>query len=85
MRGRSQAIVPNRSNFQKDSLEELIEMAEQSQNGILLDEAYEMYHSPSVSGLEYVQDLENSNIFLAGACTKGLQCPGIALSLIQPW
>jgi len=58
-------------------LKELIEMAEQDKNGILLDEAYEMYHSPAVSGLQYVKDLDNSNIFLGGACTKGLQCPGI--------
>ena len=59
-------------------LKELIEMAEQAKNGILLDEAYEMYHSSGgVSGIQYVKDLDNSNIFLAGACTKGLQCPGI--------
>ena len=59
-------------------LKELIEMAEQSKNGILLDEAYEMFHSTGgVSGIQYVKDLDNSNIFLAGACTKGLQCPGI--------
>ena len=40
-----------------------------------LDEAYEMFHSSGgVSGLKYVKDLENSNVFIAGACTKGLQC-----------
>jgi len=59
-------------------LEELIAMAEQPKNGILLDEAYEFYHpSKGVSGIRYVKDLDNSNVFLAGACTKGLQCPGI--------
>ena len=36
-------------------MKELIEMAEQDKNGILLDEAYEMYHSPAVSGLQYVK------------------------------
>lgn len=63
-------------------LEELIRMAEQDKNGILLDEAYEMYHSPAVSGIQYVKDLDNSNIFLAGACTKGLQCPGIRIGWV---
>ena len=59
-------------------LKELIEMAEQPKNGILLDVAYEMFHeSGGVSGIQYVKDLDNSNIFLAGACTKGLQSPGI--------
>ncbi len=65
-----------------DELKELMQMAEASQNGILLDEAYEMYHSPSVSGLQYVRDLDSSNVFLSGACTKGLQCPGIRIGWI---
>jgi len=64
-------------------LKELIEMAEQPKNGILLDEAYEMFHSTGgVSGIQYVKDLDNSNIFLSGACTKGLQCPGIRVGWI---
>ena len=64
-------------------LEELMEMAEQPGNGILLDEAYEMFHeSKGVSGIRYVKDLENSNVFLAGACTKGLQCPGIRIGWV---
>ena len=62
-----------------DELKELIEMAETPQNGLLLDEAYEMFHSPSVSGLQYVKDLDNSNIFITGAATKGLQSPGIRI------
>ncbi len=64
-------------------LEELIALAEQPKNGILLDEAYEMFHpSRGVSGLQYVRDLDNSNVFLSGACTKGLQCPGIRIGWI---
>ena len=84
------AILPIISNPQNPSgqtrsgeeLRELIEIAEQPGNGILLDEAYEMFHSPSVSGIEFVQDLDNSNIFLSGACTKGLQSPGIRIGWI---
>ena len=84
------AILPSISTPQNPSgqtrsgeeLRELIEIAEQPGNGILLDEAYEMFHSPSVSGIEFVQDLDNSNIFLSGACTKGLQSPGIRIGWI---
>ena len=65
-----------------EELRGLIEMAECPKNGILLDEAYEMFHSPSVSGIEYVQDLDNSNVFISGACTKGLQSPGIRIGWI---
>jgi len=63
-------------------LEHLIQLAEQPKNGILLDEAYEMFHSPSVSGIQFVQDLDRSNVFIAGACTKGLQSPGIRVGWI---
>lgn len=65
-----------------DELKELIQMAEQPNCGLLLDEAYEMFHSPAVSGIQYVQDLDSSNIFLSGACTKGLQSPGIRIGWI---
>ncbi len=64
-------------------LEELVALAEQPGHGILLDEAYEMFHaSKGVSGIRYVRDLDESNVFLAGACTKGLQCPGIRIGWI---
>ena len=50
-----------------EELRELIAMAEMSKNGILLDEAYEFYHaSGGVSGIEFVKDLENSNVFITG-------------------
>ena len=66
-----------------DELEQLIALAEQPKNGVLIDEAYEMFHgSKGVSGIQYVSDLDNSNIFLSGACTKGLQCPGIRVGWI---
>lgn len=64
-------------------LEQLMALAEQPGNGILLDEAYEMFHaSGGVSGIRYVKNLDDSNVFLAGACTKGLQCPGIRIGWI---
>ena len=83
-------IMPVISNPQNPSgqtrsgkeLEELMGMAENPGNGILLDEAYEMFHSPSVSGIEFVKDLDRSNVFIAGACTKGLQSPGIRVGWI---
>ena len=65
-----------------DELRDLIRMAEGPKNGILLDEAYEMFHSPSVSGIQFVEDLDESNVFIAGACTKGLQSPGIRIGWI---
>ena len=65
-----------------EELRELLELASQAKNGILLDEAYELFHSPAVSGMQYVKDLDNSNIFITGACTKGFQCPGIRVGWV---
>ena len=65
-----------------DELRDLIRLAEGPKNGILLDEAHEMFHSPSVSGIQFVENLDNSNVFIAGACTKGLQSPGIRIGWI---
>jgi len=87
---KGKGILPIISNPQNPSgqtrsgeeLRELIEMAEQPGNGILLDEAYEMFHSPSDSGIEFVNDIDSSNIFFSGACTKGLQSPGIRIGWI---
>ncbi len=84
------SLMPIISNPQNPSgqtrwgneLRDLIRLAEGPKNGILLDEAYEMFHSPSVSGIQFVEDLDNSNVFIAGACTKGLQSPGIRIGWI---
>ena len=66
----------------EDELKELIEKAEASGNGILFDEAYEFFHTPPISSLRFVNDINNSNIFVAGAATKGLQAPGIRIGWV---
>ena len=66
----------------EDELKELIEKAKASGNGILFDEAYEFFHTPPISSLQFVNDINNSNIFVAGAATKGLQAPGIRIGWI---
>ena len=58
-------------------LEAMVRAAESSTVGVLMDEAYEMFHEPPVSALEFVDDINNTNLFVAGAATKGLQAPGI--------
>ena len=66
----------------EDQLKELIEKAEASGHGILFDEAYEFFHTPPISSLKFVNDINNSNIFVAGAATKGLQAPGIRIGWV---
>lgn len=58
-------------------LESMVRAAEAENVAVLMDEAYEMFHEPPVSALQFVDDINSSNLFVAGAATKGLQAPGI--------
>ena len=66
----------------EDELKGLIEKAQTSGNGIIFDEAYEFFHTPPISSLQFVKNINNSNIFVAGAATKGLQAPGIRIGWV---
>ena len=60
-------------------LERLVRAAHDEGTGLLVDEAYEMFHEPPVSALEHVGNIDESNLFVVGAATKGLQSPGIRI------
>lgn len=51
--------------------------------GALFDEAYELFTDPEPdSAIRYVDDLEESNVFVVGAATKGLQVPGMRVGWV---
>ncbi len=51
--------------------------------GALFDEAYEFYCDPAPeSALRYIEDIDNTDIFVSGAATKGLQVPGMRVGWI---
>ncbi|MDE0755418.1 MAG: pyridoxal phosphate-dependent aminotransferase [Woeseiaceae bacterium] len=61
-----------------DALKGLVEKFSQPGHGALFDEAYEFYCDPEPeSALKYIDDIDNTNIFVVGAATKGLQVPGM--------
>ena len=65
-----------------DELKSLVDQAAFSETGLLVDEAYEFFHNPSVSALAHISDLDSSNLFVCGAATKGLQAPGIRIGWV---
>jgi len=65
-----------------DELKELVERSSYDVNGLLIDEAYELFHSPPISAMQFIDDINNSNLFVAGAATKGLQAPGIRIGWV---
>ena len=60
-------------------LRALVEAASGPDVGLLIDEAYELFQDQPESALQYVKDVDASNIFVTGAATKGLQAPGIRI------
>ena len=61
-----------------DSLRQLIQNFSQPGRGALFDEAYEFYCDPEPeSALKYIENIDNTDIFVVGAATKGLQVPGM--------
>ena len=65
-----------------NELKELVEKASYGSFGLLIDEAYELFHDPPATALEYIEDINRSNLFVSGAATKGLQAPGIRIGWI---
>ena len=67
---------------QGGELEQLVRGASSEGTGLLIDEAYELFHDEPVSALRYAGDIDKSNLFVVGAATKGLQAPGIRIGWV---
>lgn len=65
-----------------DTLRQLVQRAKSDNVALLVDEAYEMFHNEPVSALQYVDNIEETNMLVVGAATKGLQAPGIRVGWI---
>src|SRR6266850_3190197 len=63
-------------------LERIVTAARSGKVGLLIDEAYELFHDEPVSSLKFVRNIDETDIFVAGAATKGLQSPGIRIGWI---
>ncbi|MBN8548245.1 MAG: pyridoxal phosphate-dependent aminotransferase [Deltaproteobacteria bacterium] len=80
---RSNPCNPTGQVLRGEKLKEYVQACSQPGVGALLDEAYEFFVDPEpVSALQYIENIDETNIFVAGAATKGLQAPGIRLGWI---
>ena len=60
-----------------DTLKQLVDYCSEADTGAIIDEAYEFFKLPEPeSSLKYIEDINQTNIFVIGAATKGLQVPG---------
>ena len=75
---KSNPCNPTGVTWRGSELKDLVAFATQPNYGAIFDEAYEFFHSPdAVSALCYIDDINETNIFVVGAATKGLQVPGL--------
>ena len=75
---KSNPCNPTGVTWTGDALEKLVKFCSADGRGGIIDEAYEFFHSPDpVSAMQYVRDIDQSNLFVIGAATKGLQVPGM--------
>jgi aspartate/methionine/tyrosine aminotransferase len=85
--GRSLVLLSNPCNptgvtRTGEDLKRIVDAATTGKAGVLVDEAYEFFHDPPVSALQYVEDINSTDILIVGAATKGLQAPGIRVGWI---
>ena len=52
-------------------LDQIVTAAQGGKIGLLVDEAYELFHDEPVSAMKYVRSIDDTDIFVAGAATKG--------------
>src|SRR5262249_46170478 len=66
-----------------EELRALVQLFRGADRGALFDEAYELFNEPAPdSALRYVGDIEETDLFVVGAATKGFQAPGIRVGWV---
>lgn len=66
-----------------DRLDEMVNWLVDHDHGALIDEAYEFFSEEGAdSALRYIEDIDETNLFVSGAATKGLQVPGMRIGWI---
>jgi aspartate/methionine/tyrosine aminotransferase len=67
----------------ESELRDLVARYDRSDRGAIFDEAYEFFcESGPHSAMRWIDDMDQSNIFVVGAATKGLQAPGLRIGWV---
>ena len=80
---KSNPCNPTGVTWTGDQLQSLIEVCQQPGWGGLIDEAYEFFHEPQPeSAMRYIKNIDETNLFVVSAATKGLQAPGLRVGWV---
>lgn len=66
-----------------EDLKSLIDYCSQDDRGAIIDEAYEFFQLPEPqSAIKYIDDINQTDLFVIGAATKGLKVPGMRVGWV---
>ena len=75
---RSNPCNPTGVTMAGQELQDLVNLSMGDDRGAIIDEAYEFFNaSGPVSAMEHIRNIDDTNLFIIGAATKGLQVPGM--------
>jgi len=73
---KSNPCNPTGVTWTGDQLKALVDLCQEPNWGGLIDEAYEFFHEPEPeSAMRYIKNIDETNLFVVSAATKGLQAP----------
>lgn len=77
---KSNPCNPTGVTLRDENLTRLLGQFSTDNKGALIDEAYEFFCDPKPqSALQHIDNIDDTNIFVIGAATKGLQVPGMRI------
>lgn len=80
---KSNPCNPTGVTWTGEQLRSLVELCSEPGRGGLIDEAYEFFHEPEPeSAMRYIKDIDETNLFVVSAATKGLQAPGLRVGWV---
>lgn len=80
---KSNPCNPTGVTWTADQIGSLVSLLQEPGWAGLIDEAYEFFHEPEPeSALRYIEDINDTNIFVVSAATKGLQAPGLRVGWV---
>ena len=75
---KSNPCNPTGVTWNDDQMKEMIDFLIAGEHGGLIDEAYEFFNQDGpVSAMTHIKNIDDTNLMVAGAATKGLQVPGM--------
>ncbi|HRF60823.1 MAG TPA: pyridoxal phosphate-dependent aminotransferase [Fimbriimonadaceae bacterium] len=80
---KSNPCNPTGVTWTGDQLKGLVEWCSEPGRGGLIDEAYEFFHEPEPeSAMRHIPNIDDTNLFVVSAATKGLQAPGLRVGWV---